>query len=87
MSSALAVDRSSSASMVFIFLAIVSYLFSDSVSVYWASFSCCSSPSMLSTLYRCHHVVVMGKLEFSNNHACTLIFIILYNPYNPLMEM
>ena len=50
MSSALAVDRSSSASMVFIFLAIVSYLFSDSVSVYWASFSCCSSPSMLSTL-------------------------------------
>ena len=79
MSSALAVDRSSSASMVFIFLAIVSYLFSDSVSVYWASFSCCSSPSMLSTLYRCHHVVVMCTLEFSNNHACTLIFIILYN--------
>ena len=57
MSSALAVERSSSASMVFIFLAIVSYLFSDSVSVYWASFSCCSSPSMLSTFYRCHYIM------------------------------
>ena len=46
--SALSLDLTASVSMVVSFLARVSYLFSDSVRVYWASFSWVSRLSLFS---------------------------------------